>query len=199
MNKKEEKIISLLEATRNEMDELRLELVKEKNEPELQYKALKEQLNISISEIKLLLENNTALGEELKQTLMTKLSELQLELETPKESLIVNFKEHLSNVRKNLIDLIAGFEKQSPRNETIEHIRNSLNRFRIKFEILKLKFALGKMDLKDATSNAKHKTSRKIMALRRFIHENEEVARKNWKNFRQEINEAYSDLQKSLH
>ena len=58
---------------------------------------------------------------------------------------------------------------------------------------------LGKMDLKDVASNAKQRTARKVLALRRFIHENEEVARKNWKNFRHEINEAYSDLQKVLH
>lgn len=199
MRKKEEQVVELLESTKNEMDELRSDLTKEKIESELQYHALREQLSASITEMSKLLEGNTALGEELTQTLQAKLTELQGKLELPKESVVANLKEHLNTIRKSLVDLIEKLEKQTTHNETLEHVRNNLHRFRIKFEILKLKFALGKMDLKDVASNAKQRTARKVLALRRFIHENEEVARKNWKNFRHEINEAYSDLQKALH
>lgn len=197
--KKNENTITLLKSTQSEITELNEDMKHEKIEAELEYEALKEQLKVSVKEMKTLLEANSTLDAGLTQTLHSKLAELELQLESPKKNLMDDLKGHLTSIKKTLVEVISKLDKGNPVSESLQTIQNNLHRYRIKFEILKLKFALGKMELKDATSSARQKASRKIIALRKFIHENEEVAKKNWKNFRHEINEAYSDLQKALH
>lgn len=79
-----------------------------------------------------------------------------------------------------------------------ETLNREIQKFRIKLEILKLRFELNKMAAHEEFEERKKDFSARLEDLSKSLHEKEKQAEKTWDHFKQDIAEAYGDMKKAF-
>lgn len=192
INSSADKIIQQLETTKKEIEQFLDELNLDELKAEDHLKKIKGELKSSIKEIRAtLLEKNIT---EAEATIQSKLSELQEHLDKSEDA--PNDIDLFLNTIKTALKEVVTLIDNNPISEILEKVHDRLLLYKLKFEIIKLKLAMGKLKVKYTGKEIQHQLTRKIHAISEIIRESKQEATDKLKKFRQMTTRVYSDISK---
>lgn len=189
-----DKIAEGLRKTAVELEEFQLQLALGKAEAADQYESIKKKLNTFLQKI------DAKIGHEVPDTsaLRGKLDELRVQLVLGQAESREVFTEQKKRILKAIDDLEKSLNNSGIAARLKLRIKSELRVFRIKLEILRLRFELGKLKMKKVVKTRRDEFIKKTQQLRtRLIRKNSELE-KNWEHFSDEMDKAYSHLKKAF-
>jgi len=104
--------------------------------------------------------------------------------------------------RKKIVQALHTLETFLANNQFTADYQESVNReiqkFRIKLEILKLRYELNSMSAHGEFEEKKKEFSAKLEDLAGILREKEKKAEKSWEHFKEDITKAYGDMKKAF-
>jgi hypothetical protein len=191
-----DKIVQHLQATKKEIEQFLYDLSLESTDAESRYEKLKEELKSAVKEIKESLNRKDSIPEDLAIAIQFKLSAIDEHLEKPNRDALGQAKQFSRLIQDVTKEIGKALSKDGVVNEFLEDTFDQLQRYRLKFKILKLRLALGSLRLKYAGEEMQHQLSQKVDALSIFIRECQYGAKEKLRKFRHMVNKAYSDMGK---
>ena len=189
-------IVQQLEATKKEIEQFLSELNFENVAAEERYEKLKDELRVTVKEMRASLEGKDIISENVASALQLKLSALEGELGKPKRNAADDIKLFLRGIKNTIKEITRTLDKENSFNEVLEKIHDQLQRYKLKFEIIKLKLELGKLEVKYTGKEVQHQLSEKINAPTKFVSEGEREVTGKLKRFRHAVTKIYSDFSK---
>jgi hypothetical protein len=189
-------MISALKKSISELEEFQVQMALGKAEAHEKFDELKKKFKGFINSTK----QKISAGKAKVAALRTDFDELQVQLSLGKADSIEKYNEQ----KKKILFAISKIEK-SMENKTAflntdldEKLRHEIEKFRIKMEVLKVQFELGKLDAKDEFEERKHEFSEGITKLRlKFINRKKEAA-KSRQLRHSEMKKAYKNMKKAI-
>lgn len=185
-----DKAINGLKMAAVELEEFQLQLTLGKAEASDKYEEVKRNFKTFIHESKGKLYES---AHDLKQ----KMEELQLQLALGK----AETKEVFNEQKKKILNAVQEIENILKTPEDSGYylkLNNELQKFKIKMEILRLRFELGKLKTEEEFKAAKVDFVKKMDKVKSSFVEKESVVEENWNHFRTELSEAYLHLKKAF-
>jgi hypothetical protein len=189
-----DKAIKGLKNAATELEEFQLQLELGKAEASDKYEELKKQFDRFIHELKQKLEEDKLFPDELR----TKLDELRLQLALGKAETLDEFKAQKKKLFAMLADIQCSVKAKQIGAELHLKLDQEIEKFQIKMEMLRLKFALGKMAAKTMLEEKKAEFTQKVQELKKKFMEKESKLEKTWEHFSSELGEAYAHLKKAF-
>lgn len=184
-------------AAQQEIDELMLQLALGKAEAKDKFEELKKDFRASMASLKLqmLSFKGTSLDTKTRKTI----EQLENVLEMPEASNLIDFEAQ----RTKLLVLIESIQQDVERwlstNQLSHEFINEFEKFKLKLEILKLKFTLKKFEVRD---NVRQYFKSATKNLHRLLDRTEDVINEGedvWLKAKQTIYDNYHSLRKALH
>lgn len=126
------------------------------------------------------------------------IDELQVQLALGKADTRDLFEAQRKNITQALHTLENFLENNTFTAEYQESINREIQKFRIKLEILKLRYDLDKIAVHEEFEIRKKDFSLKLEELGKNLRAKEKSAEKTWKHFKEDISEAYGDMKKAF-
>lgn len=190
------KIIQQLESTRKEIELFLSELNLDNSTATQRYLQLKEEFKSSINEMKTLLEQKPPMPADAASALLLMLSELKERLERPEQNATADIQEVIKGIKKSLQDLASALANDTSFNEVLEKIHDRLQRYKLKFEIMKLKLALGTLKVKYVGKDMQYQFNLKTQALSKFLRDTKCSAEEKIRKTRKMVSAIYSSFSK---
>lgn len=183
-------------AAQREIDELTVQLALGKAEARDKFNEIKKDFSEKVSELKMFLANIPS-GLEMS-VLRTKIDELEMHLIQGE----VNTREAFEAQKENLLKATSALEKtlerKVPFTAELQHFIHEMEKFRVKLEILRLRFSLKKMELKNEFRNRMDQAKAYIGEQRTLLNDKIEEGKEKYEDFRDEIRLAYTHFRKAL-
>lgn len=184
-------------AAQQEIDELMIQLALGKAEAKDKFEELKKDFKASMASLKLQVLSFTGTG--LNKKTNDAIEQLENELEKPETNNLIDFELQ----RTKLLDLVETIQKEveqwlSDRQLSHEFI-NEFEKFKLKLEILKLKFTLKKFEVKDSVRNYFKSSSKVLKKIRNHAEDAVKGGEDVWTKAKQTIHDNYKSLRKALH
>jgi len=189
-----DKAINGLKEAAVELEEFQVQVALGKAEAHDKYEDLKKAFSARLGKIRQDLKHEENHSEEL----LKKLDELHFQLLTGKAETLKVFNEQKEKIFKEINAIENELKMKMAGTELYLKLSDELKKFRIKMEILKLRFELGKMDVADDFEAMKAEFSKKTEELKELFAKGEHIAEKNWELFRDKVAEAYAHLKKTF-
>ncbi len=184
-------------AAQQEIDELMLQLALGKAEAKDKFEELKKDFRASIASLKLQMISftGTVPGKKTNQSIQ----QLEAALEMPAANNLIDFEVQRTKLLA-LIDSIQHDVERWLNDHQLSHeFINEFEKFKLKLEILKLKFTLKKFEVKDSV---RHYFNTRAGELRKLLDRTEDVINEGedaWLKAKQSIHDSYQSLRKALH
>jgi gas vesicle protein len=189
-----DKLGKFIQKAQSEIDELRLKIALGKMDGADLFEDMKKELRESVSEF------NAAFDKEkmaATETIIKGIETLQLQLalgkaealdayEGQKEKILHSITQLENELKENRSELMADARMK---------IQNELEKFRLKMEILQIRYELGKIDLKDNIEEKKSKFKKEFDQL---IENLKDESSEQLAEYGKDLKEAYEKLRKSL-
>ncbi|MBK8416354.1 MAG: hypothetical protein IPL22_18695 [Bacteroidetes bacterium] len=189
-----DKLGRFIQKAQSEIDELRLKIALGKMDGADLFEDMKKELRESVSEF------NSAFDKEkmaATETIIKGIETLQLQLalgkaealdayEGQKEKILHSITQLENELKENRSELMADARMK---------IQNELEKFRLKMEILQIRYELGKIDLKDNIEEKKSKFKKEFDLL---IENLKDESSEQLAEYGKDLKEAYEKLRKSL-
>lgn len=188
-----DKAINGLKQAAVELEEFRLQLALGKAESSDKYEELKKQFKETMHETKLKL-NDDKVTNEFKKIF----DELHLQLTLGKAETKEVFNTQKEKLFKTIQELENFLNKKEIGSEFYLKLNSEIEKFKIKMEILRLQFELGKREVKDNLDEKKADFEKEIDRMKVKFLEKESIIEKNWDQFRNELRNVYSSLKKKF-
>ncbi|MBC7864858.1 MAG: hypothetical protein IAF38_17925 [Bacteroidia bacterium] len=189
-----DKIIDGLKRAAVELEEFRLQAALGKMEAKDLFDDVKKKLHKSLHEANLDMDNVKLIVEKNTLKIKVAFEKLQVQLALGK----AEGRDAFEAQRKKINIAINELETYIMENKETEKIYSllllDLKKFRIKLQILKLKFELKEFKTEEKMDGYKKSFHAKVAAAKENLHEKEKFAEKKWKNFSNEMHEAFSHL-----
>lgn len=130
--------------------------------------------------------------------LQTKLEELQVQLALGKAETKEAYNEHSKRISSLIAEVERELENTSKDSELYIELKESLFKFKVKLEILRVHFELGKMDLKDELKEQRKLILRRVDDLLASYAEQKRSLEGGWDQFHKEMTEVYDHLKKAF-
>ena len=135
--------------------------------------------------------------QEVAETLNEKLANLHLQLALGKAEVLDVYEEQKSIILKTITQLESELveNRDQLHSDVRMKIQNELEKFRLKMEILQIRYELGKIDLKDNIDEKKEKFKKEFEQLIANVKDetSEQLA-----EYGKDLKEAYEKLRKSI-
>lgn len=191
-------IINGLKTAVVELEEFRVQVALGKAEAHDAYEAAKKKFRHAVQEAEQLFgaskEKATDIGTQLKTIIET----LQVQLALGKADTRDAFEAQRKKIMQALHSLENLLENNELTKEYYEKLHAEIAKFKIKMEILRLRFELNKMDAREDFEEKKKEFAGKMEAISNLLREKEKQAENKWKNFREDVTEAYNDMKKAF-
>lgn len=178
---------------RQELDELIVQLTLGTAEAKDKYHEIKMEFALRIRELKDIVRSKVS-GPE-GTALAAKIAELEELLGIGKINTQAQFEEQ----KKKILDTLAAIEtvikNRFLSNEAINHFTNEFEKFKLKMEILRLRFAVKKFEIKDTFRSGLSDVQRVVQGIGRKLHNK----KSSYSDFSDEIRSAYQHLKKAIH
>jgi hypothetical protein len=138
------------------------------------------------------LKSTSAEGNSAVPVLINMLSELKVYLERPEADAIKEITQLIKNIRKE----IRGLRDDLGIDTSLTDIRDRLQRYRLMFEVVKLKLTLKALEAREAGKDAHYQLDRSIHALGKFVRTSKQNAEHRIERVRQAANKIYSTINK---
>jgi tRNA U34 5-methylaminomethyl-2-thiouridine-forming methyltransferase MnmC len=191
-----EKIADKLLKAQQEIDELVIQFALGKAEGKEKFEEIKKEFRQRVSEFKKLLEIVALdfLTPETRQ----KIEELEVQLALGKAESKELFEEQKKKIMKALLEVEAAIKPWINSTKLPDNFSHDVEKFKLKLEIIRLKFQLKKFEIKDAFKNNMADARRKIEKISTGIKQKLEAGSFKYDDFRDEMSLAYKHLKKAL-
>lgn len=193
-----DKIINGLKNATVELEEFRLQAALGKAEARDVYEDVKKKFNTYTHEAKIQLEGLKEVAQERSLQLKTLLETLQVQLALGKAETKEAFETQRKKIEKTLNELEELIRNNKTANEYYTTLLLEIGKFRIKLEILKLRFELKKLETRVEFDNKKKDLLQKISDIKTRFEKRGGETQATWEHFRDEITEAYAHLKNAL-
>lgn len=193
-----EKFINRLKKATNELEEFRLQAALGKAEARDAYESAKKKFNKYVIDATQKLESSKEIAKEKSIQLKTALEILQVQLALGKADTRDAFEVQRKKITKALNELEELIKKNKTANEYYSKLLLEVGKFKIKLDILKMRYELNKLETRVEYEERKKDLSKKLSDIKKRLLKNEEKAEGKWEHFRDEVSDAYSHLKKAL-
>ncbi len=180
-----------------ELEEFNVQVSLGKMEAHDAYEAAKKKMHNFIHETEQHLHDDGEIRNLIRE-FRTALDELRVQLALGKAETRDAFEAQRKKIMSAFHKLESFFESSLAQSETLASLRIEMTKFRIRLEILKLRYELNRMDAHEEFEAGKREFSQKLDKIRDSITEMEKHGRDKWNHFKDEITEAYGDLRKAF-
>lgn len=193
-----EKFINRLKKATNELEEFRLQAALGKAEARDAYESAKKKFNKYVIDATQKLESSKEIAKEKSIQLKTALEILQVQLALGKADTRDAFEVQRKKITKALNELEELIKKNKTANEYYSKLLLEVGKFKIKLDILKMRYELNKLETRVEYEERKKDLSKKLSDIKKRLLKNEEKAEGKWEHFRDEVSDAYSHLKKAF-
>lgn len=189
-----EKLGKFIQKAQTEIDELRVKIALGKMNGADLFEDMKQELKASLHEFR---NEVDAKKQEVAETLNEKLANLHLQLALGKAEVLDVYEEQKSIILKTITQLESELieNKDQLHSDVRMKIQNELEKFRLKMEILQIRYELGKIDLKDNIDEKKEKFKKEFAQL---ISNVKDETSEQLAEYGKDLKEAYEKLRKSI-
>lgn len=189
-----EKLGKFIQKAQSEIDELRVKIALGKMNGADLFEDMKQELKESLHEFRTEVD---AKKQEVAATLNDKLANLHLQLALGKAEVLDVYEEQKSIILKTITQLESELieNKDQLHSDVRMKIQNELEKFRLKMEILQIRYELGKIDLKDNIDEKKEKFKKEFEQL---IANVKDETTEQLAEYGKDLKEAYEKLRKSI-
>ena len=184
----------LINKAEMELDELRVKIALGKMNGADLFEEMKKDLHTVFHQLSSEVKSE---GKEVADSIISKIENLQLQLALGKADALDEYEEQKSKINHSIDDLEQNVRDARSRlsYDSRIKIQNELEKFKLKMEVLQIRYELGRLDLKDNVETKKQKFKKEFdQLLETMKDESSDKLEEYGKNLR----EAYDTLRKSL-
>lgn len=189
-----EKLADWMRKAAIEIEEFQVQFALGKAEAGDKFEEVKHNFREFIHEAKVML----AKGQEKSQDIQAMLEELQLQLSLGKAETKEIFAQQKAKITKALADLEAYIGSTETGSEVLEKTKAEMEKFRIKLEILKLRYELNKKDAQEEFESRKKDFLEKVEEIRNRFSGSEHASEDKWSHFKKEMGSAFDHIKKAF-
>lgn len=152
----------------------------------------KESLTVMESKLAMVLSADDARWTELRQ----KMDELKLQLALGKAESLEVFEEQQKKIQLQWSILKANLEKIPEYNSLQDEVKSAFNDWRVRLEIIKIQFSLGKMELKDNIRDISNDLGKELDHLGKAIEAGAGIAGEKFDRFESEVKKIFEKYRK---
>ncbi len=177
-----------------ELEEFRVQANLGTSEAKEKYEEAKKLFNHYVHEAQTQLEKGKEKSSELKSAFEQLLVQLALGKAETKEI----FEEQEKRIIKSLAELEHIIRKNETANEVYLKLLPEVEKFKIKLEIMRLRYQLNKLDKQVDFEEKKKEFADKLNEIKSRFSGEEKKAEQRWDNFRNEVSDAFVHLKNSF-
>ena len=191
-----QKVTDKLLAAQQEIDELALQLALGKADAWDKFEEIKSEFRFKVSELKNILANpaENYLSPEVK----AKIEELELQLALGK----ADSKDLFEGQKKKIMNALTNLEEDIQRNwrriKAPDFFVHEVEQFKLKMEILRLRFRLKKFDVRDDYRNRMQTVRREIKKMTTKPKDRVNARQEKYDDFKYEISLAYKHIKNAV-
>lgn len=193
-----EKIIEGMKKATVELEEFRLQAALGKAEARDVFEDVKKKFNKFVHEYKQEAGDIEVIAMDKAVKLKALLETLQVQLALGKAESKQVFGAQRKKIENALNDLETFLKNNKIANEYYTRLLLEAGKFRIKLEILKLRYELNKLETRIEFKNKQREYTKKIETVKNNLMKREKEAEQKMQQFREEVSEAYSHLKKAF-
>lgn len=191
-----QKVTDKLLAAQQEIDELALQLALGKADARDKFEDIKREFRSKVSELKNILANpaENYLSPEVK----AKIEELELQLALGKADSKDLFEGQKKKIMNALTNLEEDIQKNWRRIKAPDFFVHEVEQFKLKMEILRLRFRLKKFDVRDDYRNRMQTVRREIKKMTTKAKDRVNARQEKYDDFKYEISLAYKHIKNAV-
>ena len=184
----------LINKAESELDELRLKIALGKMDGADLFEEMKKDLHGVFHELSVEVKSE---GQEVADTIISKIENLQMQLALGKADALDAYEEQKTKINESINELEQNVRDARSRlsYDARIKIQNELEKFRLKMEVLQIRYELGRLDLKDNVETKKQKFKKEFDHLLETV---KEESSDKLAEYGKNLREAYDSLRKSL-
>lgn len=189
-------LIATLKKSVSELEDLQVQIALGKAEAHDLFEDVKKKFNSFLHNAK----QKITVTKEKKEKIRGDFDELQVQLALGKAETLELFNEQKKKIFSAISKLEKSIEnKTSPFAKDVEEkVKHEVERFKIKAELLRVQYELGKMDAKDKFEAGKHEFAESLAKLKARFADQKKAAAKTRQLRHEEIKEAYKHVKKAF-
>ncbi len=187
-----------LKKPETDMEEYRVQVALGKAEAHDAYEEAKKKMRHAVHEAQQMFGSSKEAVTDAATQLKTIIETLQVQLALGRADTRDAFEAQRKKIMQALHDLEVLMESEGFSSEYYGKLQTEIAKFKIKLEILQLRFELNKMEARDDFEQKKKEFADKIETIAQALREKEKQAAAKWKNFREDVSEAYNDVRKAF-
>lgn len=191
-----EKIAEQLLVAQKEIDEFVVQMALGKAEAKDDFEEIKKQFRARVHEFKLLLNDfpRHAMSPSIKQ----RIDELEVQLALGKAETKDQFEDQKDKLLKAINGIEAAVNKWIGELENSPTFGHEIEKFKLKLEILRLRFSLKKIEVKDEFKDQMSKTKEVIEKFSKKAHDKVAAQKIKYRDFSNEITQSYDHLKNAI-
>ena len=193
-----DQIIKGLKKAVVEIEEFRVQAALGKAEARDVYEASKKKLNRYVQEAHFRLESAKTVAKDKANDLRAVLETLQVQLALGMADSREVFETQRKKIARSLNQLEKVLENNHDGDAFLATLRMEVKKFRIKMDILKLRYELNKLNAKTEFEDRKKEFSKKISEMKKMLMENEKKVQKSWSHIGDDVADAYAHIKKTF-
>lgn len=184
----------LINRAQTEIDELRVKINLGKMDGADLFEEMKKELKESFREITTELRGE---GEEALNSIQSQIETLQVQLALGKAEALDTYEEQKTKINKAIDELEQNIkDSRSKLSYDLKiKIHNEIEKFKLKMDVLQIRYELGKLDLKE---NVETKTRQFRQEFDKLLSELRDEASEKVEEYGKNLKEAYESLRKSI-
>lgn len=189
-------LIATLKKSVSELEDLQVQIALGKSEAHDLFEDVKKKFNGFLHNAK----QKITVSKEKKEKIRGDFDDLQVQLALGKAETLELFNEQ----KKKIFSAISKLEKSMENKTSVfakdveEKVKHEIERFRIKTEVLRVQFELGKLEAKEEFEKRKHEFAENIEKLKAKFTSQKKAAAKTRQLRHQEIKAAYKHVKKAF-
>jgi DNA repair exonuclease SbcCD ATPase subunit len=191
-----DKIIDGLKKAAVELEEFQLQLALGKADTKDVYEKVKKDFDGYVHDAKRYLKTMTGVAKEKTDAFQTAFESLQVQLALGKAETKEIFEEQMKKITQTISIIENLIKKNETADEYYTKLQVELEKFKIKLEILKLRYKLNTVDAANEFELKKAEFINKLSDIKERFNKKEKEAEHKWEHFKNEITEAYSSLKR---
>lgn len=193
-----EKVTNGIKTAQKEIEDLALQFSLGKAEAGEKFEEIKKEFLNRINEWKNVFANIPEINTESKNKLIAKFEELQLQLALGKAESKVFYAEQRNKVLLAIHEIEAEIRTNPGLNGYMDEFKSELEKFKLKMDVLRLKFELKSFQVKDEFKNEVTHARIQIDKIFENIKTKKDDAKRKYADFGDEIELAYKHIKKAV-
>ncbi len=189
-----DKIIEGLKKAALELEEFQLQLALGKADAKDVYEKVKKEFDGYVGNAKVFFDEAKTMAKEKSMQIKAAFETLQLQLALGKADTEDIYEEQMKRISSALNELEILIRKNETADEYYTKLQVEIEKFKIKLDILKLRYKLNKLDAKAEFEVKKDQFSKTLSEIKDRLIKTEKEAENKWEQLKDEISDAYSNL-----